>query len=284
MNESRTTEEIITSARNPEVKLLRALHTRKYRRQTGWFLAEGMRHCLQAVDVGFMPVRLVYAHDRKSDAGMDKLIDICHAHKGRVLPVTPALLKKLSRKDNPQTVIAAFDMRYQTLDTVISARQQDIQTHKTECWVALDRIRDPGNLGTIMRTLDAVAARGVILIDECTDPYSVESVRASMGAIFSIDVIQATTAQFTHFVQTCPHQIIGTRLHAPTHYRDITWTHPSILLMGNEQSGLSEGLACLCKDLITLPMQGHSDSLNIAVATGICLYEMMHQTANTGTR
>ena len=143
------------------------------------------------------------------------------------------------------------------------------------CWVALDRVRDPGNLGTILRTADAAAAAGVILIDDCTDPYSVEAVRASMGAVFNVCLVQATAAEFSSFCQIWQGSVIGTALPASIDYRQADWSSPLLLLMGNEQAGLSEEMMGLCTQLVRLPMKGRSDSLNLAVATGICLYEML---------
>lgn len=255
--------ETITSTSNAEVKMLRALHERKYRRQTGLFLAEGMRHCTEALSEGFSPMRLVYAAGREADKGMPALIGACQAAGGRVLPVTPNLLSRISGKDNPQTVISAFPIRYQELSKIAPEG----------IWVALDRVRDPGNLGTIMRSADAVGAKGIILIDECTDAYSVEAVRASMGAVFNVDIIQTSSADFMRWAESWTGEIVGTALPASKDYRTVMWRQPMILLMGNEQAGLSDGLSKNCTQLVRLPMLGRSDSLNLAVATGICLYE-----------
>ena len=262
---------IITSAQNAEVKLLRSLHDRKYRKKTGWFLAEGMRICTEAVQMGSAPARLVYAAGREDEPGLAALIAACKRAGGRALPVTESLLKRISRKDNAQMVIGAFAQSWTRLDQLASPAD----TAPEGCWIALDRVRDPGNLGTIMRTADAVAAQGLILIDDCTDPYSVEAVRASMGAVFNVDIIQTTTAGFAAFAPAWPGQIIGTALPASVDYRSADWTRPCILLMGNEQAGLPDQLTALCTQLVRLPMKGRSDSLNLAVATGICLYEML---------
>lgn len=257
---------VITSAANAEVKLLRSLHDRKYRKKTGWFLAEGMRICTEAVQLGYAPARLVYAAGREGEPGLSALIQACRAAGGRVLPVTQDLLSRISRKDNAQMVIGAFAQKWASLD--------DTQNDPAGCWVALDRVRDPGNLGTIMRTADAVAARGIILIDDCTDPYSVEAVRASMGAVFNVGLVQTSTADFAGFCGRWPGQVIGTALPASSDYRAANWAQPLILLMGNEQAGLTDELTSLCTQLVRLPMKGRSDSLNLAVATGICLYQM----------
>ena len=258
--------QVITSAANADVKLLRSLHERKFRKQTGWFLAEGLRICTEALAQDFAPQRLVFAEGHEQDSLIAPLIAACKKQGGRVLCVKPALLERISRKDNPQRVIGAFDQKWSNIAEVTP--QQDT------CWIALDRVRDPGNLGTIMRTADAVGAVGVILIDDCTDPFSLEAVRASMGAVFNVKIVKVTTAAFTSFASHWPAQIIGTALPASKDYRMAAWQRPSILLMGNEQSGLTDELIDVATDVIRLPMRGQSDSLNLAVATGICLYEM----------
>ena len=258
----------ITSTSNAEVKLLRSLHERKYRRQTGLFLAEGMRHCTEALSMGYFPHSLVFAAGREGDPGMAALIDACRQTGGRLLPVTEKLLMRISGKENPQTVIAAYPSRIGPLEDI------DASQNKAGLWVALDRVRDPGNLGTIMRTADAVDAKGIILIDECTDPFSVEAVRASMGAVFNVDIIHTTSTDFIKWAKSWPGEIVGTALPASRDYRETRWVRPLILLMGNEQAGLTQELCASCSQLIRLPMKGRSDSLNLAVATGICLYEI----------
>ena len=256
---------VITSSSNQDIKRLRSLHERKYRKQTGWFLAEGLRICTEALQQGFAPQRLLYEDGRQTDPLIADLIIACKKAGGRVLPVTRSLLVKVSNKDNPQTVIGA----YQKFSTNIL----EIKTADVRCWVALDRIRDPGNLGTIIRTIDAVAADGVILIDNCTDPFSVESVRASMGAIFTLKVSHCTSEEFITFKKEFKGSVIGTALQSSVDYRTADWRAPCIILMGNEQAGLPTKLRQACDQIIAMPMQGRSDSLNLAVATGISLYE-----------
>lgn len=258
---------VITSSSNQDIKRLRSLHERKYRKQTGWFLAEGLRICTEALQQGFAPQRLLYEDGRQTDPLIADLIIACKKAGGRVLPVTRSLLVKVSNKDNPQTVIGA----YQQFLTNLS----EIKTANVRCWVALDRIRDPGNLGTIIRTIDAVAADGVILIDDCTDPFSVESVRASMGAIFTLKVSHCTSEEFITFKREFKGSVIGTALQSSIDYRTADWRAPCIILMGNEQAGLPIKLRQACDQIIAMPMQGRSDSLNLAVATGISLYEFL---------
>ena len=257
----------ITSAANDEVKRLRALHERKFRKQTGWFLAEGVRICHEAIDLGWVMHRLAFAAGREDDQQVERLLAGLVGSKGRALPMTPSLLQRISRKENPQIVLGAFEQRWVSFD--------HIDARNDETWVALDRVRDPGNLGTIMRSADAVGASGLILIGDCTDPYSVEAVRASMGAVFNTPIIACSEIAFLKFAASWQGRIVGTALSASIDYRKADFKRPLIMLMGNEQSGLTDNLMRACSQLIKLPMLGRSDSLNLAVATGIVLYETM---------
>jgi TrmH family RNA methyltransferase len=160
-------------------------------------------------------------------------------------------------------------------EPVEALNTDQITCQSDDIWIALDRVRDPGNLGTIMRTADAVGAQGVILIDDCTDPFSVEACRASMGAIFNLRIITTTTAGFASLAHRWSGQIIGTALPASVDFRQARWQRPLILLMGNEQQGLPDALTALATQLVRLEMHGRSDSLNLAVATAICLYEAL---------
>ena len=259
--------EPITSAANVEIKRLRSLHARKYRRQTGWFLAEGMRICTEAAALGWEMHRLAFLAGRENDRHIRPLLNALSDAGGRALPMTEYLLQRISRKDNPQMVLGAFAQRHIGLP--------DIHPDQSDIWVALDRVRDPGNLGTIMRTIDATGARGLILIDDCTDPYSVEAVRASMGAVFNVAIASCSQPEFLAFAASWSGRILGTALSASTDYRAAAYDGPLIVMMGNEQAGLPHSLMQVCTQLMRMPMQGRSDSLNLAVAAGVVLYEAL---------
>lgn len=259
----------ITSAANAEVKRLRSLHERKYRRQTGWFLAEGTRTCTEAVGLGWVMHRLAFLAGRENDKYVSALLDALGEAGGRALPMTESLLRRISRKDNAQMVLGAFAQRHIVL--------AEIHPDPSEIWVALDRVRDPGNLGTTMRTIDATGAQGVILIDDCTDAYSVEAVRASMGAVFNVAIAICSQSEFLAFASNWPGRILGTTLSASTDYRMAAYDGPLIVMMGNEQAGLPSPLMRICTQLIRIPMQGRSDSLNLAVAAGVVLYEALRK-------
>jgi TrmH family RNA methyltransferase len=140
-----------------------------------------------------------------------------------------------------------------------------------------ERLRDPGNLGTILRTGDAVGAGGLILIGESVDPFSVEAVRASMGALFTVPIIQAEWADFIAWLRAGPGQLVGLSLDTDTDYRAARYAAPSFLLTGNEAQGMPPDYAAACDLLVKIPMLGKADSLNAAVATAVMAYEVLAQ-------
>ena len=259
----------IQSLTNPTIKSLRALQLRKYRREAKLFLAEGMRVVLEAVALGWAPRHLVFLAGKEADSAIAELIAYTEAAGGECFAVSRAVLAKISRKDNPQAVVASFAESWVSLPEIVQ---------QGGVWVGLDRVRDPGNLGTIMRSVDAVGGDGVVLIGDCVDGFAVEAVRASMGACFHVRLAEVSEADFLDAMRGWRGAIIGTALGAEAvDYRQATWDAALMLLMGNEASGLSPALAAATTQLIRMPMLGRSDSLNLAVATGIALYEHLRQ-------
>jgi TrmH family RNA methyltransferase len=259
----------INSLTNPLIKSLRSLHERKRRRQSGSFLAEGTRIVTEALELGWALETLIFLEGREDDRMIARLIRMAMDQGADIVMVSDAVLAKISRKDNPQMVVATFKEKTLNPDQVFKAGGND----GTPVWVVLDRVRDPGNLGTILRTVDAVAGKGVVLVGDCCDPFSVEAVRASMGAIFNTSVAMMGEAEFIEKTKGYSGQILGTSLAASVDYRAVDWSGPMLLMMGNEQSGLTQNLMNAATTLIRMPMQGRSDSLNLAVATGVALYE-----------
>jgi TrmH family RNA methyltransferase len=251
---------IVTSLTNPAVKAARALHLRKTRRETGLFLVEGLKSVAEAVDLGRRPRVLLHGEA----AASHPLLRRAAALAGETLLVSPTILGKISRRDNHQTVLGVFEQAYTTLDHLDPASAQ--------CWVALEAVRDPGNLGTIIRTADAAGCGGVILIGECCDPYSVEAVRATMGSVFAVPIVKATADAFLAWRREWPGAVVGTLLTAATDFRAGPYRDPNLILMGNEQAGLTDRLAASCDMNVKIPMRGRADSLNLAVATGLMIY------------
>jgi len=254
----------VTSLSNTTVKELRALHDRKGRRESGLFLAEGARTALEALDNGRAPEILVYHREGRERDVVRRLRQACLAAGGECLEVDDQVLAKIARKDNPQSVVAAFRWTRRSFD--------EIDPAASRVFVALDRVRDPGNLGTIVRTADAVGAGGVLLVGETCDPASVEAVRASMGSIFAVPLFEGTEAEFLALAARWPGSVVGTALPASKHYRRADLRAPILLAMGNEQAGVTEAIAQACTDLVRIPMQGRADSLNLAIATAVALY------------
>ncbi len=257
-------ERLITSLTNDTVKAVRALHMRKEREQSGRFLAEGLKFIGEALDQGLAPRLLLVGQDARPHPLLDRARAETLTADGEVVVVTHAILSKVSRKENPQTVLGVFDQAYVGLDA--------IEPTTAPAWVALEHVRDPGNLGAIIRTVDAAGAGGVILIGDCCDPFSTEAVRATMGSVFAVQIARASLEDFLAWRDRWPGSVIGTRLDAAHGYRDAPVRAPVLILMGNEQAGLSDRLAAACDVNVKIPMRGRADSLNLAIATGIMLY------------
>ncbi len=260
------TDRPITSLTNDTVKGVRALHMRKARDATGQFLAEGLKFIGEALDQKRTPRLLLVGEDARPHPLLDRARAETRAAGGEVVSVTHAILEKISRRDNPQTVLAVFDQLYTPLAAIVP--------ESAPCWVALEQVRDPGNLGTIIRTADAAGCGGVIMIGDCVDPFSVEAVRATMGSVFAVAIVRTTVVEFTAWRQGWPGSVIGTRLDAAVGYRDAAVQRPALILMGNEQAGLTDALAAACDVNVKIPMRGRADSLNLAVATGIMVYSV----------
>ena len=254
----------VTSLTNPTVKAVRALHLRKEREESGLFLAEGLKLVGEALDLGRIPKILLYGPEAASMPILRRAAEATAKAGGDVIEVNREILEKVSRRDNPQTVIAVFPQVFADL--------QSLQPADARCWVALQAVRDPGNLGTIVRTADAAGCGGVILVGECCDPYSVEAVRATMGSIFAVPLYKATVGEFLAWRAGWPGSVVGTLLTAAVDHRSARYEAPTLILMGNEQAGLPPDLAAACDVNVKIPMRGRADSLNLSVATGIMIY------------
>lgn len=250
----------VTSLNNPTVKAVRALHMRKARRETGLFLVEGLKAVAEAVALGRAPKILLHAEP----AAAHPLLRQAAAVAGETLVVSEGVLAKISRRDNPQTVLGVFEQAFTALEAIDPA--------SARCFVALEAVRDPGNLGTILRTADAAGCGAVILIGECCDPYSVEAVRATMGSIFAVPLVAASEEAFLAWRRAWPGAVVGTLLTAATDFRAAPYRDPTLILMGNEQAGLTQRMAEACDVSVKIPMRGRADSLNLAVATGVMIY------------
>lgn len=266
----------VTSLANPLVKDIKALALKKFRDQQNAFMAEGLKLVIDALDLGWTIKTLVFAKSALGNPAVEKVAARTVSVGGTVLEVSEKVLSAITRRDNPQMVVGVFTQRYANL--------KDIRPADGEVWVGLDRVRDPGNLGTIIRTVDAVGARGVVLIGETTDPFAVETVRATMGSIFAVPVAKASAEAFLAWRKTFSGMVAGTHLKGAVDYRSVDFgRRPVLLLMGNEQQGLPDTLAGACDRLLRIPQAGRADSLNLAVATGVMLFEIRRGALKLGT-
>lgn len=257
----------ISSLTNEKVKFINSLYQRKYRKELNLFVAEGVRVCKEALENNWAIKYFLFDITNNDNLFIKNLINDVLILGGDVIGVTPQILTKISHKSNPQNVLGVFEQKWQMLNQVLGIKTI----------VALESVRDPGNLGTILRTMDGVGAKDCILLNECTDPFSYESVRASMGAIFNVNIIASTTKNFINWKLNNKINLIGTSLINANDYTKTNWKSPFVLAMGNEQQGLTDELTSACDQLIKMPMKGKSDSLNLAVSTGIALYESIRK-------
>ncbi|MFP5330331.1 MAG: TrmH family RNA methyltransferase [Alphaproteobacteria bacterium] len=254
----------VTAFSNPTVKRLRSLRDKKARRAEGLFLAEGLRIVAEARDSGRLPEIIAFSAEGAKHPLAAEIIAATEAAGGEAIETTPDILSKMSGKDNPQMVLAA----YRQPDTALDR----IDRSTAPIWFAVQALRDPGNIGTILRTSDAVGAGGLILIDDCADPFSVEAVRASMGAVFTQAIATARWEDFLVWLHYEQSQLVGTSLKATTDYLDAGYYPPCFLLIGNEQQGLPPDYEAECDLLVKIPMAGRADSLNAAVAAAVMAF------------
>ncbi|CFW97559.1 RNA methyltransferase [Candidatus Filomicrobium marinum] len=257
----------ITSLQNDRIKAVRALDMRKARRETGLFVAEGASILVTARQAGFKVRTLIYEPQEASGSVARDLIKSALADHAEVLEVSSAVLAKVSSKDNPQAMLGVFDQRWGVAPDANTQNADDL-------WLVLEEVRDPGNLGTMIRTVDAVGGRGIILVGNCCDPYSRECVRATMGSIFSTPLVKMQREEFLAWRVQWPGDVVGLHLRASDDFRNVAYRGPVMVVMGSEGPGLSAELTEACSRRVKIPMAGKLDSLNLAIATALTLYQI----------
>ena len=259
----------LTSPSNPKLKLIRSLRTqRKQRDESGLYVVEGIRHVGEALQSGAQVAYLCYAPERlESEFGRQLVAE----QERRGLPcyaVAAEVFESLADKDNPQGLLAVVHQPRHTL--------ADLNTVNFRWGVALVAPQDPGNIGTILRTVDAVGASGLLLLDDSADAYAPSAVRASMGAVFRYPIARARFGEFATWARQAGYHIYGSSARGSRDYREMeSYPAPRILLLGSERQGLSAEQVEVCEVLLRLPMKGSASSLNLAVAAGVLLYAML---------
>lgn len=257
----------ITAVSNPRIKSIKALAQKKNRDQDGTFLVEGMKLVRDAFENGWEIDTLIYAATTNDNVQVTELAAKLRVAGADILEVNEKVLSSITRRDNPQMVVGVMRQNWKLAPSKVK--------DKSTVWIALDRVRDPGNLGTIIRTADSAGVEGIILVGETTDPFSLEATRASMGSIFNVPLVRMHEEEFLKWRITWDGMVVGTHLAGATDFRTIDYqSQPVLLLMGNEQQGLPDDLAATCDKLALIPMHGAADSLNLAIATGVMLFHM----------
>ena len=237
----------ISSTQNPTIKLIRSLDDKKARREHGLFAAEGRAMLERAEALGFAPEHVIATRHP----------DIFDEVKPFI--VTEKLMAELSAQNNPHEVLATFKQRWQP------------HPSKEGTWLALEEIRDPGNLGTIIRTADAASAAGIILVGDCCDPYAPDCVRATTGSIFAVPLVKMPTAQFVDFARAWPGTAVATRMDAKAKFTEAC-PAPHLIVLGSESKGLSDSVSSVCGRKVRIPMKQGVESLNVATAAAVMLY------------
>lgn len=259
---------VITSTANQRIKRMRALRLRKERDETGLAFVEGIRSVVEAVQVE-APIDVIVVCEAllKGRTAWDA-VNTARSRDIEVMAVDETVFRSLSRRDGPQGVAAVVRQRWESLDRTEPALG--------ETWVVLESAADAGNIGTIIRTCDAMGAEGVILLDHTADPYDPVAMRASTGAVFTRRLARASFEGFVDWARRHDVTIVGTAGDAPEGYRTADYGARTAVLMGSERAGLPARYRTACDGVVSIPMRGRADSLNLAVATALVLYEVLH--------
>ncbi len=262
--------ETISSAANPLVKRMRLLAERKHRRREGAFVVEGIQPVWRAVEAGWQIETLIVAPELLGSSPAIQMIAEQEAQGIRVARMHPQLFLRLSDREGPPGLAAIVRAGAHSL--------AELTVRPGSVFVALNEIGNPGNLGTIIRTVDAVGGAGVILIGDTTDPFAPTSVKASMGSLFAVDVAHVPDAgDFFGWARANRVEVVATSGRADSDHWGTRYPPPLAVLLGSEGEGLPEQLLSRSDKRIRIPMTGTAESLNLAVAAAVMLYEVRRE-------
>jgi TrmH family RNA methyltransferase len=263
----------ITSFRNPRVKYLRSLRHRKYRRREGSFLVEGIRLVEEALALGASVETLVYAPGLLVSERAQALVD--QVEPARRLALAGDVFRSLSDRDDPQGIAAVVRIQDRPLD--------DIPLSDDMLVVVAYQLRDPGNLGSLIRTADAAGATGVIVVEPSVDLYDPQAVRATMGSLFALPIVRLAegTALSSWYAKLraagLPLLVVASSAHGEKAHFDLDYRRPVVLLAGSERHGLPESAREGADASVRLPIAGRATSLNVSAATAALVYEVLRQ-------
>lgn len=233
------------------------------------YYGEGLRFVASVVDQRAEITTLVICPPLLPQPFASRLIERLRRQGTPILQVSAAALASLSLLDHPQGIGAVVRQRWESLDALPPGDEL--------CWLVLELIQSPGNLGTMLRTSQAVGGAGVILVGDGCDPYDPRVIRAGMGASLGQRYVRTTLAALTRWKREHGYTFVGTSPSGPVEYHYVPYRAPTVVLVGWERKGLSRELQRLCDVLVRVPMVGPGDSLNVGAATALVLYELFHQ-------
>lgn len=258
---------MITSKSNPRIKAIRSLKDPKVLKKTDLFYMEGLRIVGEAIDKGSKIEMVIVSPDLlKAEFGV-QLIERAEKNNIEILEVSASVFESFAHKENPQGLAAIGKQRFEALEHLNGMKG---------IVIGLTEVADPGNLGTIIRTADAVGCGGIILLGDSVSPYELSAIRGSMGAIFSQSIVRTDFQTLMNWKKEKGYQLVGTSDKSADDYVTVSYQNPLILLMGSERQGLTDKEIKACDVAVRIPMMGSSDSLNLAVATGVMLYHIFN--------
>lgn len=261
---------MITSRQNATIRSIRDLHKPQVRKGTGRFVMEGIRPVIAAIEAGVEIDTIVTAPEMLHSPAAWRIVAEQRANGRHVITVSEHVFRGLSFRDHPQGLLCVGRQRWHPIATIPAPLGLG--------WVGLLEPKDPGNLGTILRTCDAVGCDAVFVLgDDAVDPYHPVALRAAMGSTFALALVRTGFDAFVSLVRRFGLPLIGASDDAEWEYRSCDFSDPIALLMGREVTGVTQRERAATTRMVRIPMRGSCDSLNLAVATSLILYEAFHQ-------
>jgi TrmH family RNA methyltransferase len=266
-------DEIITSSNNPTIKQLKSLHKKKYRDMYSLYFAEGLKLAKEALAINYPIHTLVYSKDFPIE---DLELDLKN-RSVQTICVESNVFKQLSDLETPQGIMAILRKKTSSPDVIFQQGRG--------LWVVLDRIQDPGNMGTIIRTIDAAGGKGVVVLKGCVDPFNPKTVRATMGSIFRVPIVDIQNSN--DFFERLTGNKADILISSMEGTNVFNWHSSKVdtikaLVIGNESQGINSEIRKFATDTVSVPIVGGAESLNASVAAGIMIYEMMRKEGTLG--
>ncbi|WP_094606201.1 23S rRNA (uridine(2479)-2'-O)-methyltransferase [Sporomusa silvacetica DSM 10669] len=266
--------EYISSATNKLIKEIASLHQRKYRDRLGMFLAEGVRLVEECANAAWPVKMCIYTEEAAARERAKAVIERLSAADCRMVVVSEDIYNKISDTEQPQGIMVVLKKRQFSIEQLL------LRQDKLPLLVVLDGVQDPGNAGTIIRTADAAGCTGVIALKGSADIYAGKTVRATMGSLFHLPVMEGlSSAELIQSLKQADIKLLATCLQQSDVYYHANFNHPVAIVLGNEGQGISPEFISAADACLNIPLVGHAESLNVAVAAGVILYEAVRQRA-----